>query len=99
MEIRNWIGLILIVIGIALQPFGWIYYYPAQIISFVLIFVGCFIFVTQKYIEKKEEEANARYLSGRGLSGDIADNSGWGRNGESHSYQNFNSDSSGDGGD
>ena len=98
MELRNWIGLIMIFIGIGLQPVGWIYYYPAQIASFFFILIGCFVFATQKYLDKKEETENSRYIGKRSLTGDTADNSGWGRGGQSHSYQTYNSDGGDSGG-
>ena len=97
MELRNWVGILIIIVGVFLQPFGWIYYYPAQIASFVFIFIGVGIFATQKYLDFKEEQINARYFGNPGLPGDYADNSGWGRSGESHSYQSYKSESSGGG--
>lgn len=95
MEKRNWIGLIFMLAGIIIQPVGFMYAFWLQILSFVLIFIGAFIFVTQKYIEKKEEKEFGSYGGGRSMPGDIHDNSGWGKGGRSDSYM---SDSGSDGG-
>jgi len=96
MEKRNWIGLVFILSGVIIQPIGWMFMFWLQILSFVLIFIGAVIFVTQKYIEKSEEkEFGSGGSYGPAMPGDIHDNSGWGKGGRSESYM---SDSSGDGG-
>jgi len=98
MEPRNWIGIVIILIGVILQPVGWIYLVWLQAVSFVLIAIGVFIFVTQKYIEHEEEkEFNAR-RRGSGMPGDVHDNSGWGSGGRSDSWSSGSSEG-GDGGD
>ena len=54
MELRNWIGIIMIFIGSGLLVSG---FYGEQwllIISFILIFLGAFIFATQRYIARAE---------------------------------------------
>jgi len=86
MEPRNWIGIILVIIGVIIQPVGWMYTFWLQILSFVLIFIGVFIFVTQKYLDYSV----ARELSGKGgsgMPGDIHDSSGWGSGGRSDSWE------------
>jgi len=97
MEARNWIGLVFMVAGVILQPLGWMFFHPLQIVSFILIFIGAAIFITQKYIEKSEEgEFGSSSRGGTGMPGDIHDHSGWGHGGRSASW---NEKSSGDGGD
>ncbi len=96
MEGRNWIGLGFILVGVIIQPVGWMFVFWLQILSFVLIFIGTFIFVTQKYIEKSEEKEFASSGSGGPtMPGDIHEYSGWGSGGRSDSYM---SDSGSDGG-
>ena len=96
MEHRNWIGLIFILAGIIIQPIGWMFMFWLQVLSFVLIFIGTLIFVTQKYIEKSEEkEFGTGRSQGPAMPGDVHDYSGWGKGGRSESYM---SDSSSDGG-
>ncbi len=98
MDARNWIGLFFILAGIILQPLGWMFFHPLQLVSFILIFIGCVIFVTQKYIEKSEQAEfdSARRHNGRAMPGDINDSSGWGHGGRSDSWTS-NADSDGGG--
>jgi len=100
MEARNWIGIIFIVAGIALQPVGWMFVFWLQILSFILIVIGVFIFVTQKYIEKKEE---GEFAIGKGkgsaVPGDVHDYSGWGQGGRSESWSSSNDGGGSGGGD
>ncbi len=99
MEMRNWIGIIIILAGVIIQPVGWMFHFWLQILSFVLIFIGVVIFVTQKYIEKSEER---EFSSGSGnrqaMPGDIHDYSGWGEGGRSESWSSSHG-SDGGGGD
>lgn len=96
MEARNWIGIIIILFGVILQPIGWMYIQWLTIVSFVFIFIGVFVFATQKYIEKTEDaefNSGGGSSSGSGMPGDVHDHSGWGHGGRSES-SDF-----GDGGD
>ena len=96
MEPRNWIGLVFIVAGVILQPIGWMFVFWLQVLSFALLFIGIFIFVTQKFIEKSEEkEFRSSGKGGPAMPGDVHDYSGWGKAGRSESYM---SESGGDGG-
>lgn len=98
MEARHYVGIVIIIAGVGLQPVGWVYYYPLQILSFILIFIGVAIFATQKYLDRKDEALSNRYMPRQGMPGDIHDYSGWSNGGKSQSYQNFHSSDSGDGG-
>jgi len=92
MEPRNWIGLGIIIIGVIIQPIGFMYFFWAQILSFVLIFVGFLIFGTQKYLDyKAEKEFSSGHQSGQAIPGDINDHSGWGNGGQSSSWTSSNS--------
>jgi hypothetical protein len=88
MESRNWIGLLFILVGVILQPLGWIFFHPLQLVYFILIFIGAAIFVTQKYIEKSEEAKfdSTCDCNGHALPADINDSSGWGHGGPSESW-------------
>ncbi|GAB6042880.1 hypothetical protein [Endothiovibrio diazotrophicus] len=98
MEPRNWIGIIIILTGVIVQPVGWMFAFWLQILSFILIFIGVFIFLTQKYIEKTEE---SEFGSGSGgshaMPGDIHDYSGWEHGGRSESWSSDQSDGGGGG--
>ena len=92
MEPRNWIGLGIIIIGVIIQPIGFMYFFWAQILSFVLIFIGFLIFGTQKYLDyKTEKEFSSGHQSGPAIPGDIHDHSGWGSGGQSSSWTSSNS--------
>jgi len=97
MEPRNWIGLIILFVGVAIQPIGWMFYFWVQILSFVLIVIGCLIFGSQKYMDYQDEkEFSSGRTGGTVVPGDIHDHSGWGSGGQSSSWQSSNSnDSSG----
>ncbi len=96
MESRNWIGLVIILAGVVIQPIAWMYNFWLQVLSFSLIFIGAFIFFTQKYIQRSEEkEFGASHTGGPVVPGDIHESSGWGHGGRSNSW----SDSFGEGGD
>jgi hypothetical protein len=98
MEARNWIGTALIVAGMALQPVGWMFVLWLQIVSLLLIFAGLLIFITQKYIEKSEEqEFHSSSSGGTVVPSDIHDHSGWGSGGRSESWSDGNGDGGGDG--
>ncbi len=87
MEPRNWIGITFIIAGVVLQPIGWMYFFSIQILSFVLIAIGAFIFVTQKYLDKAaENESRSSGGSGSGMPGDIHGHSGWDKGGRSDSW-------------
>ncbi|MBI3547228.1 MAG: hypothetical protein HY081_11660 [Gammaproteobacteria bacterium] len=87
MQPRNWIGLVIILVGVMLQPIGWMYIFWVQILSFMLIFIGVFIFATQKFLEKSvEKELASERTSSRTMPGDIQDHSGWGEGGRSESW-------------
>ena len=98
MEPRNWIGIIIILLGVILQPVGWMFVFWVQILSFVLITIGVFIFVTQKYINYKEEKEFVSRRSGSGMPGDIHENSGWGSGGRSESWSSEHGGQGGGGG-
>ena len=101
METRHYIGLALVAAGVFIQPIGWIFYTWLSIISFVLIALGLFIFLTQKVIEKleaKEMEERRRRKNAICMPGDIHDYSGWGKAGRSTAWDSSSGDGGGDGG-
>lgn len=101
MELRNWFGIILIVIGSSVQVAGFYDQTWLRIIGFVLIFIGFFIFITQRYISFKESQEYNYSPSQKNTSlpliGDIFNISGQRTGGRKD--DNFSSDSSGSNGD
>ena len=93
MEPRNWIGLTIIIVGLILQPVGWMYVFWIQGLSFVLIAIGVLVFATQKILERKIEKEYGS--GGSGKPGEIHGYSGWGDGGRSESWK---AEHGGDGG-
>ena len=99
MEPRNWIGIMIVIAGVIIQPIGWMFHFWLQVASFILIFVGVLIFATQKYIQKSEErEFGSSSGSGQAMPGDIHDYSGWGEGGRSESWSSSHGGGDGGGG-
>ncbi|MFC1772171.1 hypothetical protein ACFL3A_02315 [Pseudomonadota bacterium] len=100
MEARQYIGIVLVIIGTTLIPIGWMFSTITAVVGWVAFVLGLAIFITQRYIEKTEE---AEFGSGRGGSGiptDVHDHSGWGSGGRSESWKSSTDyDGGGDGGD
>ena len=95
MDARNFVGLILIIIGVALQPVGWMYFVSAHYFSIAFIVLGVFFFCTQKYLDSQVESGNARYDRGYALPGDIEGHSGWRSEGKTTAFEHsFSSESS-----
>lgn len=99
MEPRNWIGIILLICGVVVQPIGWMFYFQLQILSFVLIFLGVFILIVQKRIQAAEEkEFSLGSSRGHAIPGDAHGYSGWDEGGRSDSWKSSSAGDSGDGG-
>jgi uncharacterized membrane protein YgcG len=99
MEPRNWIGIVMLIAGIIIQPIGWMYAFWLQLVSFVFIVLGVSIFFTQKLIERMEErERSAGHPSHHPMPGDIHDYNGWGHGGRSTSWTSGHDSGGSDGG-
>lgn len=101
MELRNWIGVILIVIGTSVQISG---FYDApwlRIVGFVLIFIGVFTVGTQRYIAYKESKEYNYGPSSKNTSlplmGDIFNTSGQRTGGRTDDWSSGNSSGGSDG--
>jgi len=102
MELRNWIGIILIIIGSAFQVAGFYDALWAKILSIVLIVIGFFIFGTQRYIAHKESRDFNYGVSNKNTSlplmGDIFNTSGQRTGGRTDDWSSGDSSGGGDGG-
>ena len=103
MEIRNWIGIIMIVLGTSLQVYGYYSETWIRVISFILIILGVFVFATQRYIASKEASEFHYGPSNKNTSlplmGDIFNTSGQRTGGRTdNSWSNDSSGSDGGGG-
>lgn len=106
MTVRETIGLLLLVSGIAMAPLGWIVSHKLLIVSAALISVGAALFYTARMV--KRDEALEREASSSGsyspaVPTDIHNYTGWRTGGrtdplDSHSGTSH-SDNGGGGGD
>ena len=104
MEIRNWVGIILIVLGSSLQIYGYYSETWVRVVSFIIIVVGVMVFATQRYIASKERsEFNfgpSRKNTSLPIMGDIFNTSGNRTGGRSEdSWSGDSSGGDGGGGD
>ena len=101
MEIRNWIGIIMIVIGTSLKVYGYYAEPWINVVAFVIIFLGLIIFATQRYIARKESSEFNYGPSSKNTSlplmGDIFNTSGQRTGGRTEDSWS-NDSSGGDGG-
>jgi uncharacterized membrane protein YgcG len=100
MEFRNWIGIILVIIGTTLQVTSFYTGVWLTVISVLLITLGVFIFATQRYIAYTERD-NYNYgtqnsRSSLPLIGDIFNLSGQRTGGRREGF--YSKDSSSNGG-
>ena len=98
MELRNWIGIILIIIGSSLQVAGYYSEPWLRVVSFIIIVIGVFIFATQRYLAYSERDhyaGSSHKNTSLPLMGDIYNVSGQRTGGRT----NDSSDGDGGGGD
>lgn len=102
MEFRNWIGIIMIVIGSSFQIAGFYDMTWLRIIGIVVIILGVFIFSTQRYIaysEGREYNIGPSYKhTSLPLMGDIFNTSGQRTGGRTDDNYSDGGSSGGDGG-
>ncbi len=98
MEVRHYIGIILVAIGTTLIPIGWMFYPILTIVGWVVFVIGVLIFLTQRVIKKMEDkEFGGEGKFGSCVPTDVHDHSGWGKGGRSEGWES-SSDLGGDGG-
>ena len=92
------LGLVLLVVGVVLQPIGWAYIHWLTPVSFAAIFVGVLMFIGATH-KLREEEGNGRGPSGKDMPGDIHGYSGQMHGGRSTSWESRGSSGGDDGPD
>jgi hypothetical protein len=102
MSFREIAGLLLLIAGVAIVPLGWIVNHKLSLVAGVLLFVGGWLFYTERALRRKAELA--REDSGGGsygpdMPGDIHNYTGWRTGGRTEPFDSFSesSDSGGDG--
>ena len=96
MSIREIIGLVLLIAGVALVPLGWIVSHKILLVSGALLFAGCWLFYTARVLRREENLARESSSSGSygpHVPGDIHNYTGWRSGGRTEPL-----DSSSDGG-
>jgi hypothetical protein len=103
MSVREITGLLLLIAGVALVPFGWIISHKFLLVAGVLLCVGSWLFYTERAFRREAELA--RESSGGGSHGldiprDIHNYTGWRTGGRAEPFDSFleSRDSGGDGG-
>ncbi len=97
MELRNYIGIVLITVGTILFPIGWMFSRAIFVLGFLLFSIGVAVFMTKRYHNKVEDEETAHTKS-KGVPSDINEHSGWGHGGRNRNWEE-SSDFNDDGGD
>lgn len=95
------LGMALLLIGVVLQPIGWMYSHWLTPVSFVAIVGGVLLVLRGREIEGTAGEGSSVQLSGREMPGDIHGYSGQFSGGRSTSWEyahSSGSDSSDGGG-
>lgn len=90
MNIREVLGLSLIISALVLVPVAWPFSRLLWLLAFVLFVIGAWLFYTERVIRKEEQmknETGASSLSGNALPTDIHNYSGWRTGGRSESSE------------
>ncbi|MDH4186571.1 MAG: hypothetical protein OEV08_06215 [Nitrospira sp.] len=101
MNIREWLGLLLIFVALALVPVAWAFSRLLWMLAFVLLILGSWLFYTERIMKKDDQltrEAGGSKCSGRAMPSDIHNYTGWRSGGRSETMDG-SSDSGGDDGD
>lgn len=97
LNFREWLGLVVLVLSVALVPVG-MYVSPLLwAASFVGVCVGVWLLYTERVLRREaqaEKEGGSSQPTGREMPGDIHNYSGWRSGGRSESFE---SESSGGG--
>ncbi len=70
MELRNYIGIVLIALGTILVPIGWMFSRTIFVLGFLLFSIGVAVFMTKRYLNKAEDE-ETDHTKSKGVPTDI----------------------------
>ena len=90
MNIREALGLVLIVAALVLVPVAWAFSHLLWLLAFMLLLVGSWLFYTERVIKKEEQiekETGGSNLSGRAMPTDIHNYTGWRSGGRTGSVE------------
>lgn len=88
-------GLLILLIGIALQPIGWMFSHWFTPASFVAIVAGVFLFLRGRTLESFDGDGASGRVTGRDMPGDIHGYSGQMSGGRSTAWESIHSNSGG----
>ncbi len=97
MNISRILGFTLLLIGVALQPIGWMFTHSLTMVSFVAIFVGVLLLLRGRRLDNDGGGDSLGRFSGREMPGDIHGYSGQMSGGRSTSWESGHHSSDGGG--
>ncbi len=101
MSLREILGVVLAIVGAAVDPLGWVVSAKGLVVAFALLAVGVGLFYTERRRKREEEiakEGGGRAASGPEVPGDIHNYTGW-RSGGRRQDMESTADSGGADGD
>jgi drug/metabolite transporter (DMT)-like permease len=97
MSFREWLGLILTVIGLVLTPVAWAFSRPLWVLAFGLMWVGLMLFFTDRVyrrLKKSSDHASGSGSTcGHAMPTDINNYTGWRSGGRAESFDSHSSGS------
>ena len=96
MSFREWLGLILTVVGLVLTPVAWAFSRPLWVLAFGLMGVGLMLFFTDRVYRRlkrsSDHSSGSGNTSGHAMPTDIHNYTGWRSGGRSESMGSHSSD-------
>ena len=95
MHFREWVGLILVAVGLVLMPVAWAFNRYLWLIAFGVMSIGFALFLTdrvQRRMSKSSESEGSGHGQGRPMPTDIHNYTGWRSGGRSESMDGHSSD-------
>jgi hypothetical protein len=88
-------GLVILLVGVILQPIGWMFSHWFTPVSFIAILIGVFVLLRDRDVEASGNDSSSVHLTGREMPGDIHGYSGQMSGGRSTSWESSHSSDSG----
>jgi hypothetical protein len=95
MSFREWVGLVLVAVGLVLAPVAWAFSRPLWALAFGVMVVGLMLFFTER-VSRRMKRSSESAGSGHGhpLPTDIHNYTGWRSGGRSETMDSHSSDAS-----
>ncbi|MBI3188877.1 MAG: hypothetical protein HYZ31_13560 [Gammaproteobacteria bacterium] len=101
MTVREIIGLVILIVGTAIVPLGWIISHKLLLLAGLFIGVGAWLYYTERMLKREEQlskESTGSGNHGPAIPGDIHNYTGWRTGGRTEHFDS-NSESGGADGD